>query len=123
MNVMATAISSTSIMVTWTHPMFMNTIADYFVVWEPIGLPSGVVLQGGSIEIICESVSMGRRKRSIFTPCINVRSFSITGLEEYISYNVSVIASNSAGNGARGFDVALTLPAGNLMHHTQVRML
>ena len=126
MNVMATAISSTSIMVTWTHPMFMNTIDDYFIDWEPFGLPSGVLLQGGSTQIHCysfpvmvkRSVSphMVRRKRTNLPLCIEVMSFNITGLEEYINYNVSVIATNNAGNGTRGFDTALTMPAGACIH-------
>ena len=86
MNVTAMAISSTSIMVTWTHPMFMNTIADYFVVWEPIGLPSGVALQGGSTEILCDRVNLVRRKRTFpYPPCTTFTSFNITGLEENIS--------------------------------------
>jgi len=129
MNVMATAISSTSIMVTWTHPMFMNTIDDYFIDWEPFGLPSGVLLQGGSQEILCESFRlpgptrkrsvsphMVRRKRNGFPLCTDFMSFNITGLEEYINYNVSVIATNDAGNGTRGFDTALTMPAGACIH-------
>ena len=123
MNVMATAISSTAIMVTWTHPMFMNTIDDYFVVWEQFGLPSGVLKEGGAEEILCESFNtharkrsvsphMVRRKRSRFPFCTEFTRFNITGLEEYINYTVSVIASNNAGDGTRGFDTALTMPAG-----------
>ena len=116
MNVMATAISSTAIMVTWTHPMFMNTIDDYFLGWEPTGLPSGVLLQGGSTQIFCYSANQIARKRSVLPLCTEIMSFNITGLEEYINYNVSVSASNSAGNGARGFDTALTMPAGACTH-------
>ena len=123
MNVMATAISSTAIMLTWTHPMFMNTIDAYFVVWEQFGLPSGVPKEGGGDEIICESFNtharkrsvsphMVRRKRTGFTFCTEVTSFNFTGLEEYINYNLTVFAFNDAGNGAGGFDTALTMPAG-----------
>ena len=123
MNVTATALSTTSIQVTWAHPMFMNTIDDYFVSWEPFGLPAGVQLQGGSAEIDCESFNLfsgRRRKRTGSPPCTDFMEFTITGLEEYINYNVSVIASNDAGNGTSGFDMALTLPAGrpqNLYHN------
>ena len=114
MNVTATANSPTSIMVTWTHPMFMNTIDDYFIVWEQFGLPAGVLREGGSEEILCDSVNslITKRKRNVHPPCVDFTSFNITDLAEYTYYNVSVIASNDAGESARGFDTALTMSAG-----------
>ena len=86
----------------------MNTIDDYFISWEPFGLPDGVVLQGGMEEIQCASANT---PDAGMPNCTNVMEFNITGLEEFINYRVMVIASNDAGNSTSGTDTALTLPA------------
>ena len=107
MNVTATATSPTTINVQWVQPPFVNTIDDYFISWEPFGLPDGVVLQGGMEKIQC-TVTAGKRSVSI---CTNLMEFNITGLEEFINYRVMVIASNDVGNSTSGTATALTLPA------------
>ena len=107
MNVTATATSPTMINVQWEHPPFMNTIDQYFVSWEPFGLPPAVTLVGGMMEINCVSANtpvLGT------TNCTDVMEFNITGLEEYVNYTVMVIASNDVGNSTSGTDTALTLP-------------
>ena len=89
----------------------MNTIDDYFISWEPFGLPDGVVLQGGMAEIQCVSPNIPGRPILPMANCTDVMEFNITGLEEFINYRVMVIASNDAGNGTSGTATALTLPA------------
>ena len=112
MNVNATATSPTTIQVQWEHPPFMETIDHYFISWNPINLPEGVILEGGMEEIDCVSPN---------TPvlgsvnCTDVTEFNITGLEEYVEYRVTVIASNDVGNSTSGMDVERTLPDGGLL--------
>ena len=108
MNVTATATSSTTINVQWVQPPFMNTIDDYFISWEPFGLPDGVMPQGGMAEIQCVSANSPMLP---MTSCTDVMEFNITGLEEFINYRVMVIASNDAGNGTSGTATARTLPS------------
>ena len=108
MNVTATATSPTTINVQWVQPPFMNTIDDYFISWEPFGLPDGVMLQGGMAEIQCASANTPKNGTA---NCTDVMEFNITGLEEFINYRVMVIASNDAGNGTSGTATTRTLPA------------
>ena len=86
----------------------MNTIDDYFISWEPFGLPDGVVPPGGMAEIQCASANT---PVAGMANCTNVMEFTITGLEEFINYRVMVIASNDAGNSTSGTATARTLPA------------
>ena len=80
-NVQATAISSTEIMVTWDEIPGLDQngiITDYEVQIEPLDFPA-----------------------DIFVDLLNTTTLSIvvTGLEEYVFYNISVRAYTSVGPG------------------------
>lgn len=107
MNVMATTLSTTEIQVTWSHPPFNETIDQIFVNWVP-SVPAGVPYTPGSTEIVCSSDNnpvMGMLN------CNNITEFTILGLQEYITYAVTVIASNNAGNSSTGSATNTTMPA------------
>ena len=80
-NVQATAISSTEIMVTWDEVPGLDQngiIINYEVQIEPLDFPA-----------------------DIMTNLLNTTNVSIlvTGLEEYVNYNISVRAYTSVGPG------------------------
>ena len=97
-NVQATAISSTEIMVTWDEVPGLDQngiIIDYEVQIEPLDFPA-----------------------DIMTNLLNTTNLSIcvTGLEEYVNYNINVRAYTSVGPGPYSDPVtARTLEDGNVL--------
>ena len=95
---MASALSSTEIMVTWEEvPMIVQNgnIINYEVKIEPLDFSA-----------------------DILTNLLNTTNLSIlvTGLEEYVNYNISVRAYTSVGPGPYGVPVTeRTLEEGNFL--------
>ena len=84
-NVTTTAISSTEILVSWEEVPAINQngeITMYEIQYEPLEMFGGLI----STETV--NASNG----SVFT-------MALTGLEEYVEYNISVRAYTSAGPG------------------------
>lgn len=107
MNVTAISPSPTSLLVSWDPPSFAETIDHYFISWSPVELPTGVLLEGGMLEEDCVSANapvLGTAN------CSDVVDFTITGLEEYVEYRVTVVASNDVGNSSGGSTTERTLP-------------
>ena len=100
-NVQATAISSTEIMATWDEIPGLDQngiIIDYEVQIEPLDFPA-----------------------DIFVDPLNTTSLSIlvTGLEEYVNYNISVRAYTSVGPGPYSDPVTeRTLDDGNVLKYS-----
>ena len=83
-NVMATAVSPTSIMVTWdmVPPIDQNgVITMYEVLYEPLEAFNGAIMSNTT------------------TVDGTARAVNLTGLEEYVNYTISVRAYTSAGEG------------------------
>ena len=92
---MASALSSTEIMVTWEEVPMIGNIINYEVQIEPLDFSADII-----------------------TNLLNTTNLSIlvTGLEEYVNYNISVRAYTSVGPGPYSDPVTeRTLEDGNVL--------
>ena len=71
-NLSASAVNDTAIHINWEQ-VTLFPLSNQHLMWQPIQLPEEVNLQGGTIQI---------------QPSIT--SYILVGLEEYITYNVSI---------------------------------
>ena len=74
--------TQTSLEVNWTIPAGSGPIDSIFISWEPLGDLAGMPAFSGTMSINAADTS-----------------FNITGLEEFITYNISVRFVNIGGNG------------------------
>ena len=73
--------------------------------WSPSNLPSSVVLPGGMDQVDPTATS-----------------YTIMGLEEYITYQVDVLIGNAAGNGTAATANVTTDPVGKFTILKNVHM-
>ena len=87
-NVTATAISSTEILVSWEEVPAINQNGEITIQFVPLETFGGLITND-----------------TVYTSNGSVFTMALTGLEEYVEYNISVRAYTSAGPGPYSVDV------------------